>query len=52
MSYYVIIRGPAASGKSTIAKKLAKELNAYYIHFDSVLARHKLDIIKTFIETF
>src|SRR3989338_1384848 len=46
MSYYVIIRGPAASGKSTIAKKLAKELNAYYIHFDSVLAEHKLDKIE------
>jgi predicted kinase len=46
MSYYVIIRGPAASGKSTIAKRLAKELSAYYINFDSVLANHNLDIIE------
>ena len=46
MSYYIIIRGPAASGKSTIAKNLAKELNAHYIHFDSVLAGHNLDIIE------
>ena len=46
MSYYIIIRGPAASGKSTIAKRLAKELNAHYIHFDSVLADHNLDIIE------
>lgn len=46
MSYYVIIRGPAASGKSTIAKRLARELNAYYIDFDSVLSKHNLDAIE------
>ena len=46
MSYYIIIRGPAASGKSTIAKKLAKKLHAHYINFDSVLSDHNLDIIE------
>lgn len=46
MGYYIIIRGPAASGKSTIAKRLAKELDAYYIDFDSILARHNLDKIE------
>jgi cytidylate kinase len=37
MSYYVIIRGPAASGKSTIAKRLAKELSAYYIIVSDII---------------
>ena len=46
MIYYIIIRGPAASGKSTIAKRLAKELSAHYIDFDSVLANHNLDLIE------
>ena len=46
MSYYIIIRGPAASGKSTIAKILSEELNAHHIHFDSVLADHNLDMIE------
>lgn len=46
MSYYIIIRGPAASGKSTIAKRLARELSAYYIDFDLVLSKHNLDVIE------
>ncbi len=46
MSYYIIIRGPAGSGKSTIAKRLAKELNSFYLNFDKVLAEHKLDKIE------
>ena len=45
MSYYVIIRGPAGSGKSTIAKKLAKGLDAFYLDFDKVLSGYKLDKI-------
>ena len=37
MGYYVIIRGPLGSGKSTVAKELAKILNAKYIAVDEVL---------------
>ena len=45
MSYYIIIRGPAASGKTTIARQLTKELKAHYIDFDAVLAMYNLDKI-------
>ena len=43
MSYYVIIRGPLGIGKTTIAKMLAKILNAEYISVDAVLEKHRLD---------
>jgi len=43
MSYYVIIRGPLGIGKSTIAKQLAKLLDADYISIDDILAEHRLD---------
>jgi shikimate kinase len=43
MSYYIIIRGPLGVGKSTIAKALAKKLNAAYISIDTVLEQHGLD---------
>ena len=43
MTYYLIIRGPLGIGKSTIAKKLAKQLNAEYIPMDDILAKHNLD---------
>jgi tRNA uridine 5-carbamoylmethylation protein Kti12 len=46
MAYFVIIRGPAASGKTTIAKMLAKTLNAMHISIDEVLRKHKLDVIE------
>ena len=46
MAYFVMIRGPAASGKTTIAKILAKQLKAHYISFDKIMAKHKLDVIK------
>jgi tRNA uridine 5-carbamoylmethylation protein Kti12 len=42
MSYYIIIRGPLGCGKSTIAEKLAKRLNAKYIAIDRVLDKHNL----------
>ena len=42
MTYYIIIRGPLGCGKSTIAKKLSKILNAKYIAVDRVLDKHKL----------
>lgn len=42
----VIIRGPAAVGKSTIAKIVAEETNAFHINFDDILSKHNLDIIE------
>lgn len=44
MSYYIIIRGPAGIGKSTIAKLLQQKLNAVYVSFDEVLKQHQLEI--------
>jgi len=43
MSYYIIIRGPLAVGKSTIAKKLAEILKADYMPFDDLLHEYGLD---------
>lgn len=45
MSYYIIIRGPLGSGKSTISEKLAHLLNAKHVHMDEVLEKHGLDKI-------
>ncbi len=39
MTYYIIIRGPAAGGKTTISKKLAAKLHAHYISFDKIRER-------------
>ena len=46
MSYFVIIRGPLGVGKSTIAKRLAKQLNAEYISIDTLLEEQGLDKIE------
>jgi shikimate kinase len=43
--YYIIIRGPLGIGKTTIAKKLAKILNADYISIDKILKSMNLDEI-------
>ncbi|MBI2638427.1 AAA family ATPase [Candidatus Peregrinibacteria bacterium] len=43
MSYYIIIRGPLGSGKSTISEKLAHILEAKHVHMDEVLEKHGLD---------
>ena len=40
MEYCVIIRGPAGGGKTTIAKELARNLNAYYLSFDELMAAY------------
>ncbi len=42
MIYYIIIRGPLGSGKTTIAKQLAKSIDAQYIAIDRVLDKHGL----------
>jgi len=46
MSYFVIIRGPLGVGKSTIAKKLAKFLNADYVDIDKILRKNNLDKVR------
>ena len=43
MSYYIIIRGPLGSGKSTISEKLAQLLDAKHVHIDEVLEKYGLD---------
>jgi len=46
MSYYIIIRGTAGVGKSTISKMLAKEMGAKVFHFDKIMKDLNLDYIK------
>ena len=45
MEYCIIIRGPAGVGKTTIAKKLARNLDADYFSFDEIMEINKLDTI-------
>ena len=45
MSYYIIIRGPLGSGKSTISKKLARILGAKCVHVDGILEKHGLVVV-------
>ncbi len=42
MTYLIIIRGPLGSGKTTIAKELAKKLNAKYFSIDDTIDENKL----------
>ena len=42
IAYYVIIRGPLGCGKSTIAEKLAKIINAEDIPIDRILDEYNL----------
>lgn len=44
MSYYIIIRGPAGCGKTTVAKDLKEKLKAEYFSFDEILEKHQLEI--------
>jgi predicted kinase len=43
MAFFIIIRGPLGVGKSTIAERLSKVLNAEYVSIDLVLEKHGLD---------
>lgn len=45
MNSLIIIRGPLGIGKTTIAKKLAKFINADYISIDEILSQNNLDQI-------
>ncbi|MFA5992845.1 MAG: AAA family ATPase [Candidatus Pacearchaeota archaeon] len=45
MNYFIIIRGPAGVGKSTVAKVLSNKINAKVIHFDKVMKELGLDYI-------
>ncbi len=46
MTFYIIIRGPLGVGKTSISKRIAKELNAEYISIDKVLSENKLDQVE------
>lgn len=43
MGYFIIMRGPLGSGKTTIAQKLKSRLDAEYISIDLILKNHGLD---------
>ncbi|HBR71034.1 TPA: hypothetical protein DIC20_05435 [Candidatus Dependentiae bacterium] len=45
MSYFIILRGPAGVGKTTVAKKLTQLLGGYHISLDTILAKHNLDYV-------
>jgi predicted kinase len=42
MSYFIIIRGPLGSGKTTIADKVAEKINAKHFDVDKVLEDNDL----------
>ncbi len=43
VSYYIIVRGAAGSGKTAVAKRLARMLDATYISVDAILRRNGLE---------
>lgn len=45
MSCFIIIRGPAGVGKSTISKLLVDKINAEVIHFDKVMKELGMDYV-------
>jgi shikimate kinase len=46
MKYFVIIRGPAGVGKSTISHSLTEKLKADCVSFDKVMSDHGLDNVE------
>lgn len=43
MSYFIIIRGPLAVGKTTVSRQLTRILDGEYVSIDVVLEEHGLD---------
>lgn len=43
MAFFIIIRGPLGVGKSTLAERLSKILNAEYVPMDIILQEHGLE---------
>jgi predicted kinase len=46
MVYYILIRGPPAVGKTTVATRLARRLRAHYISIDATLKAFHLDTLQ------
>ncbi len=46
MSYFIIIRGPAAVGKTKIAKQLAERIGAGVVHYDLEMDKLGLDFVE------
>jgi len=42
MSFYIILRGPAGSGKTTLAQRLTEIYNAHYISIDKIKSTRRL----------
>ena len=45
MVYFIVIRGPAGVGKSSVAERLANILNGVHISFDKIMKENHLDTI-------
>ena len=45
MSYFILLRGPAGVGKTTVSKLLAEKLKAKVVHFDNVMRSLGLDYV-------
>jgi predicted kinase len=43
VSYYLIVRGPLGSGKSTVSERLARSLRAQYVSIDRILEESNLE---------
>lgn len=41
-NYFIIIRGPAGIGKTTIGKRLSKKIQGYYVPFSQILKKNDL----------